>query len=48
MLEIVIDKVDNMNKKDMEFIYNKIKKNKISKSINKKELSKRLKELLQK
>ncbi len=48
MLEVVIDKVDNMNKKDMEFIYNKITKNKISKSVNKKELFKIIKELLQK
>ena len=44
----MIDKVDNMNKKDMEFIYNKITKNKISKSVNKKELFKIIKELLQK
>lgn len=48
MLEVVIDKADNMNKKDIEFICNKITKNEINKRINKKELLKMLKESLQK
>ena len=48
MLEVVIDKADNLNKKDIEFICNKITKNEINKRINKKELLKMLKESLQK
>lgn len=48
MLEVVIDKADNMNKKDIEFICNKITKNEINKRINKKGLLKMLKESLQK